>query len=127
MSPKTTGSEVLVEKTTWENLKAFLQKELTVREALTLNQKSKDCLGVKPEKKPPDKKKFGGGANAYVASGNSLPCQICGKTDHALSTDRSGKNMLIIFLVQSSQVCPVKIDSRSCRRKGFASNALHLV
>ena len=44
VSPK---SEVIAEKETWAALKAFLKKELNVREALTLNQKSKDCFGMK--------------------------------------------------------------------------------
>ena len=124
MSSKTTGSEVLVEKTTWENLKAFLQKELNVREALTLNQKSKDCLGVKTEKKPPDKKKFGGGANAYVASGNSYPCHICGKTDHALSTDRSGKKYVDYFSCPIFASMSCKNRQQELQKKGFCFQCL---
>ena len=53
----------LEEKETWKALQLFLQKELTFRTTLTLNQKSKECLGVKNPPKNDKKKLFGGQNN----------------------------------------------------------------
>ena len=102
------GSEVLVERTTWENLKKFLQKELTLRETLTLNQKSKECLGVKQQSK--DKKNSGGLQGTFVAAETSCLCYICGKTDHVVSTDYIGKKHVDYFS------CPI-FASMSCEKR----------
>ena len=108
MSSSTQGSEVLVEKDTWENLKKFLQKEHALREVLTLNQKSKECLGVKTPSK--DKKSLGGLSNTLVTSAASYSCHICGKTDHVLSTDSYGRQHVDYFS------CPV-FASMSCEKR----------
>ena len=100
-SASSPGSEVLAEKITWENLKRFLQKELALRETLVLNQKSKECLGVKGP--PKDKKASAFLHGLFVATDSSSPCHICGKTDHVVSTDQNGKITLTTFRVQFSQ------------------------
>ena len=102
------GSEVLAEKTTWENLKRFLHKELALRETLVLNQKSKECLGVKGQ--PKDKKPSGLLPGTFVTADSSCPCHICGKTDHVVSTDQNGKNHVDYFS------CPI-FASMTCEKR----------
>ena len=118
-SPNSGDSELEAEKATWERLKAFLQKELNVREALILNQKSKDCLGVKTvvRKQRPLSQ------NAYT-DGAKIPCYICGETDHVVSTGRNGRTTVDYFS------CPI-FASLSCenrkkelRSKGFCWQCL---
>ena len=104
----TSESELLAEKTTWENLKKFLQKEHTLRETFTLNQKSKECLGVKSQSK--EKKNSGGLSNSFVATSVEYPCHICGKTDHVVSTDYNGKHHVDYFS------CPI-FASMSCEKR----------
>ena len=94
-SSGTGQSEVLVEKTTWENLKLFLQRELSIQEKLTLNRKSKECLGLKPAKQ--DKKKVPPVILNVNPAETTFPCHICGKTDHVLSTNQNGKKQVDYF------------------------------
>ena len=121
-SSDTDQSEVLVEKSTWEKLKAFLQKELTIQEKLALNQKSKECLGVKPPKG--ERKKLPPAALNVTPSVTTYPCHICGKTDHVLSTNQNGKKQVDYFS------CPV-FAGKSCeerrlelQKKGFCFQCL---
>ena len=102
------GSEVLAEKMTWENLKQFLQEEHSIRETLVLNQKSKECLGVKPQ--PKDKKNPPGLPGTYFGAETSSPCHLCGKKDHVESIDQGGKKHVDYFS------CPI-FASMSCEKR----------
>ena len=81
-----TSMSVLPEKLEWDNLMEFLNKELTLREKLTLIQKSKTCLGITPGSKPSrdprenkkDKSTFYGDKGVKP----KLKCHICDKNDH---------------------------------------------
>ena len=55
-SSSSTDPDELEEKVTWKSLQVFLQKELTLRTNMTLNQRSKECLGIKSSPKN-DKKR----------------------------------------------------------------------
>ena len=68
------------EKLEWDSLLEFLKKEYTLREKLTLLQKSKETLGMTNLKGQTSQ--FGGSASNH--SGN-LQCHICGQTGHVLS------------------------------------------
>ena len=46
-SSSSADPDELEEKVTWKSLQVFLQKELTLRTNMTLNQRSKECLGIK--------------------------------------------------------------------------------
>ena len=106
----TVDSELLEEQVTWKALQAFLQKELNVRTTLLLNQKSKECLGVKSPKNDKKRTPLGGqnAQNTYNIA--SLPCHICGKTDHVLSTDQNGQKQVDYF------ACPI-FASMSCEKR----------
>ena len=80
-------SEVETEKRVWNNLLAFLKKELSVREKMALVEKSKVSLGLSKSKQ---------GGDGYVAGpvnfGDSdVRCHICGKSGHVLSVDPKGE------------------------------------
>ena len=117
-------SELLVEKTTWENLKRFLQKEHAIRETYTLNQKSKECLGVKNP--PKDKKDKNPPAlpPTLVNSGVQCPCHICGKMDHIVSTDQNGKQYIDYFScpIFASMTCEKR--RQELQKKGFCFQCL---
>ena len=53
------STDELEEKVTWKSLKVFLQKELTMRTNMTLNQKSKECLGIRTSPKMTKKASIG--------------------------------------------------------------------
>ena len=100
---------VMEEKETWKGVKAFLEKELNLRTTLTLNQKSKECLGIKTpskEKKKPPGDQF----PQHTYSDPVYPCHICGKTDHVVSTDQKGDKHVDYF------ACPIFV-SMSCQKR----------
>ena len=114
------GSEVLTEKKTWEELKKFLQKELDLCEKLTLMHKSRDCLGLK-SKKPGDK---GTGGSHPAVVPKLLSCHLCGKTDHVLSTDKGGKKYVDYFSCKkfAEGSCKERLDL--VKKKGFCIQCL---
>ena len=81
-------SEVAQEKHVWNNLVKFLQKELSLREKMVLVSKSKLSLGLDPKQPPRNKS---GGYPSNPSHPTAILCHICGKDDHVLSTDMSGK------------------------------------
>ena len=95
-NPTSSGtSDVLDEKLEWNNLLEFLKKELTMREKMTLLQKSKHCLGVKTERNPRDGRTTGFGGSANVPPlNNDLKCHICDRTGHVVSVDRAGRKFI---------------------------------
>ena len=115
LSSSNDDSEVCTEKLEWENLKAFLEEERSLREKMTLLKKSKDCLGVssqsggpqRPQNNPPNNPnnrpnnrptQYGqlyGAAN--VGGPVEYTCHLCGKTDHVVSKDQFGKKMVDYF------------------------------
>ena len=109
ISSSSSTSTSMEEKETWNALKAFLEKEVKFRTTMTLNQKSKECLGIKPSKV--DKKKLlSGDQFSHAYSDPSYPCHICGKTDHILSTDLKGDKHVDYF------ACPIFVNL-SCEKR----------
>ena len=104
-------SEICAEQTEWENLKDFLEKERSLRERMTLLNKSKESLGiVRP--------KHTGKPSHHAQAG--MACHICGKTGHVVSIDASGKACIDYFscpdFVNMSpyQRCSVLLKSKFC-------------
>ena len=118
----TSNSEVFAEKTTWEHLKKFLQKELALCEKLTLMQKSRDCLGVKGSKGNPTTEKGSSGAHPVLPK--MIPCHLCGKTDHVLSTDKKGGKHVDYFSCKKFVEASCKDRLDQIKRKGFCLQCL---
>ena len=116
----------MAEKATWGHLKDFLQEELNLREALILNQKSKECLGVKntPKNKRPGGVSNFTGATHAISEGTKYPCYICGKTDHILSTDPAGKVQVDYFSCPVFANMSCKDRKEELRKKGFCFQCL---
>ena len=94
-----TSSELCTEKTEWEHLKIFLEKERSMRERMTLLQKSKESLGMDSTKNHPPaggkqaEKKLSGSVNTGSIE---LLCHICGQSDHVVTT-HLGKKCIEYF------------------------------
>ena len=99
-------SEITQEKRVWEKLVLFLQKELSLRDKMVLVGKSKVSLGLvpKPTQQPPKH-----GLTSYTAEPVVIPCHICGKDDHVLSTDQNGKKHCDFSPVKLSLIGHVKL------------------
>ncbi len=78
----------LPEKTEWENLKKYLQKEHRLREKYVLLEKSKNVLGMKSKDKDKEKNNASVFDSAHVIS--EVLCLLCGKSGHTVSTDLRG-------------------------------------
>ena len=75
--------EVLREKLIWDSLINFLKKDLAVRENLILLKRSRESLSSGTNRM---------GINSVSPIVNSsLPCVICGKSGHVVSTDKKGR------------------------------------
>ena len=84
-SPKPSTSD-LEEKLEWIALLEFLKKEYSLREKLTLLQKSKETLGMTdPTKSKNNNTRFGGNVSNLTGD---LPCHVCGQTGHVISVVR---------------------------------------
>ena len=109
-STSTSDPPAMEEKEIWKNVKAFLEKELNLRTTLTLNKKSKECLGVKAPPRERKKSPEGNQMSQNAFQNASYPCHICGKTDHVLSTDQKGDKHVDYF------ACP-NFVSLSCEER----------
>ena len=95
-----TSSELCVEKTEWEQLKFFLEKERNMREKMTLLQKSKESLGMgASSNNPPDGiKQSAKKLNSSVNTGSiDLICHICGQSDNHVVTTHLGQKCIQYF------------------------------
>ena len=92
LSQRGSSSELCDEKSEWENLKVFLEKERNLRERMTLLQKSKESLGMDTNGKQLAKK-----PGSTVHTGTvQLNCHICGQSDHVV-TSHFGKKCIEYF------------------------------
>ena len=73
----------------WTRLVELLEKELGLRERLTLLNKSKKCLGIEQKFNLKDSKKVNS-ANTVAELNNSM-CHICNKCGHVVTTNSIGR------------------------------------
>ena len=121
----TTGgveSEVAVEKETWDDLKKFLQTEISLHETMASVYKSKECLGIKSKGAKND-----GGKSSHFGnqvSPISLPCHICGLCDHVLSSDMSGRKHVDYFSCPTFVKLPPKDRLLELKSRGLCLQCL---
>ena len=84
--------ELCSEKTEWNTLYDFLEKERALREKYALLQKSKEAFGIVTQS---DNR--GAGKSSHTVNQGGLPCHICGQTNHVLSADHRGNKFVDYF------------------------------
>ena len=110
------AEETLSKKAKWDKLIEFVKSELRVQEEIVLVQKEsvprqKSEEDQKSGDQKSDKDKKSGGGKSYTAdSSKKLECSLCGKSDHAITQNYFGKQVVQYFS------CKLFVD-KSCHER----------
>ena len=87
-------------KQEWQKLKEFLERDLQLREKLSLDQKTAEQLGLSSRKENPHRTKNDTHNVTPTVDGKRLPCHICDKEGHTVVTTARGNKILPYYVCE---------------------------